>query len=487
MLDSHRVCQRKDLHAPQGLTASQSAHALALEPRPVASWLRHERCRPRPATPRARLLAPLQPQRVQRLDKDPSSAPQGLQRRRAQGFAGGSSSGKADGRTVRPTRQPALLTLAWAPGAWAQVAWGSCGSVPVGHTSRRLRFLVLVRCSSRMMDVECTVSPTMEPFLAGHQPACAGFGGMPKTVRVDTLPSAVRTRVLGEAPVCKPPSLDGATHCGVTLAPCHVGKGKEKGRVEHGGGSVNKPGLAGLELPACSALPPAARQWLDTVAPGRLHRDPREKPVQAWHTARPSRSSLPMPPFESATVAQVRAARQCRLTLATNPSAVPAPSAAQALPLTTAPDRRGLSHGDTLRARHTRRDDRWQEVADPAPPPPRLEQRQKARDHPRFLRFLARSPRAEASALHLAERRLHPHHHVRHLVALSDIDDPQTVARAREDAWTYEAFSSAYLANLLEQRARCTPEARAFPLTRRAALLEVRRPPPDLSLYQATP
>jgi len=87
----------------------------------------------------------------------------------------------------------------------------------------------------------------------------------------------------------------------------------------------------------------------------------------------------------------------------------------------------------------------------------------------------------------LAERRLHPHHHVRHLVALSDIDDPQTVARAREDAWTYEAFSSAYLANLLEQRARCTPEARAFPLTRRAALLEVRRPPPDLSLYQATP
>jgi hypothetical protein len=52
---------------------------------------------------------------------------------------------------------------------------------------------------------------------------------------------------------------------------------------------------------------------------------------------------------------------------------------------------------------------------------------------------------------------------------------------------TYEAFSSEYIANLLEQRARCTPEASAFHLTRRADLLEVSLAPPDLSLYQATP
>jgi hypothetical protein len=76
---------------------------------------------------------------------------------------------------------------------------------------------------------------------------------------------------------------------------------------------------------------------------------------------------------------------------------------------------------------------------------------------------------------------------VRKIVALSDMYDPQAVARAMEDALTYEAFSSEYIANLLEQRARFTPEASALHLTRREDLLEVSLEPPDLSLYHATP
>jgi hypothetical protein len=61
------------------------------------------------------------------------------------------------------------------------------------------------------------------------------------------------------------------------------------------------------------------------------------------------------------------------------------------------------------------------------------------------------------------------------------------VARALEDALVYEAFSSEYIANLLEQRARCTPEASALHLTRREDLLDVRLEPPDLSIYHTTP
>ena len=64
---------------------------------------------------------------------------------------------------------------------------------------------------------------------------------------------------------------------------------------------------------------------------------------------------------------------------------------------------------------------------------------------------------------------------------------PESVARAMDDALTYEAFSAEYIANLLEQRARFTPEASALHLTRREDLLEIRLEPPDLSLYQATP
>jgi hypothetical protein len=102
------------------------------------------------------------------------------------------------------------------------------------------------------------------------------------------------------------------------------------------------------------------------------------------------------------------------------------------------------------------------------------------------MRFLALSPRAEAYYLKLEQRRLNPHHHVRKIVALSDIYGQEAVARAMEDAFAYEAFASDYIANLLEQRARFIPEASALHLTRREDLLEVRLQPPDLSIYQAT-
>jgi len=56
-----------------------------------------------------------------------------------------------------------------------------------------------------------------------------------------------------------------------------------------------------------------------------------------------------------------------------------------------------------------------------------------------------------------------------------------------EDACAYEAFAADSIANLLEQRARFTPEASALHLTRREDLLEVQRQPPDLSISQAIP
>jgi DNA replication protein DnaC len=101
------------------------------------------------------------------------------------------------------------------------------------------------------------------------------------------------------------------------------------------------------------------------------------------------------------------------------------------------------------------------------------------------MRVLALAPRAEASALTLEARRLHPHHPVRTIVALRDSDDPAAVVRAMDDAWVDEALSSASLATLVAQRARCTPEASALPRTRRDALLQGSLAPPALRLAHA--
>jgi transposase len=485
MIDYHCFCQIKYLHAHQGLNASQIAKALMLDPRTVSYWLAQEHFRPRKPRQYPSKLDPFKPEIVRLLERYPYSAAQVFQRLRERGFDGGYSLVKAYVRTVRPRRQAAFLTLAFAPGECAQVDWGAFGSAPVGQTHRQLSFFVMVLCYSRMMYVEFTVSQTMEHFLACHHHAFEFFGGIPQKVMVDNLKSAVLKRALGEAPVLNPKYLDFATHHGFTIAPCNVGKGNEKGRVENGVGYVKKNFLAGLEIPDFSALNPAARHWLDTVANVRLHGETRDTPTALWHKERSALRPLPLHPFDIATVSQVRASRQFRITLETNRYSVPAHYAGHALTLKTYPDRLCLYLGDQLIARHVRRYDRFQDVEDPDHPKPLLEQRKKARDHKLFMRFLTLSPRAEAYYLKLEERRLNPHHHVRKIVALSDIYDPASVARAMDDAFVYEAFSSEYIANLLEQRARFTPEASALHLTRREDLLEIRLAPPDLSIYQA--
>jgi transposase len=288
MIDAHRFCQSKPLQAHDGLHASHIAQAVSLERRPVAYGLTQDHLRPRQARPHASQLDPFTPAIVRLLERHPSSAAQVCQRLRAPGFAGSYELVKASGRTVRPRRQAACLTLAFAPGACAQVDGGAFGSVPVGHTHRQWRLFVMVLCDSRMLYVECPVSQTMAHVLAGHQHAFAFLGGMPHKVMVDTLTSAVLKREVGEAPVLKPKSLDCATHHGFPMTPCNVGKGNAKGRGENGVGYVKKHVLAGLALPDFSALHPAARHWLETIAHVRLPGETREQPTAVWHTERPS-------------------------------------------------------------------------------------------------------------------------------------------------------------------------------------------------------
>jgi len=58
------------------------------------------------------------------------------------------------------------------------------------------------------------------------------------------------------------------------------------------------------------------------------------------------------------------------------------------------------------------------------------------------------------------------------------------VARAMEDAFVYEAFSSEYISNLLEQQKNTLPEAGALHLTRSEDLLDITLEKADVSLYQ---
>jgi hypothetical protein len=188
-------------------------------------------------------------------------------------------------------------------------------------------------------------------------------------------------------------------------------------------------------------------------------------------------------PYDIATVHTVRASSRFRVTWETNRYSVPAEYASTALTLKLYPERLCIYYLDKLIARHARRYDRHQDIEDPDHPKALLAQRRNARAQKLLGRFLALSPRADAYYQALEQRRLNPQHHVQKIVALSEIYGPEAVERAMADAFTFQAFSCEYIANLLEQRQRFLPEPGALHLTRRQDLLELDMPEPDLSRY----
>src|SRR5271166_4050782 len=112
-----------------------------------------------------------------------------------------------------------------------------------------------------------------------------------------------------------------------------------------------------------------------------------------------------------------------------------------------------------------------------------LDQRRQARNAKLLLSFYALCPRAQEYYRQLQDRRLNPRIHIAKIMALSEVYGPDKVARAIEDAFEFRAFSSDYIANILEQREHLTVQPGPLHLTRRQDLLDVELAPVDISIY----
>lgn len=464
------------------LSAPQIAKELSLDRRTVSRWLGQAQFKPKNATLKTSKLDPFKATILRMLEQHPYSAQQVLQKIQEDGFGGSYTIVREYVHKIRPKHKPAFLTLSFAPGECAQVDWGSFGSIAVGDTQRRLSFFVMVLCYSRMMYVEFALSQTMEHFLACHQNAFQFFGGVPESIMLDNLKSAVLLRLIGQAPTFNPRYLDFAKHYGFTIKPCGVGKGNEKGRVENGVGYVKKNFLAGLALPPFEALNPAAKHWLDTISNVRIHGKTHKQPVALFQEER--LKPLPENTYDIATIRTVRASSQFRIPLDTNKYSVPAEYAHQPLTLKIYPDRLCLYAQQKLIARHVRSYERHQDFEHPDHPKALLAQRKNAREQKLFARFLAISRAATLYYQGLTEKRMNPKHHVQKIVALSEIYGIDAVARALEDALELQAYSCEYITNLLETKTNPLPEPPALQLTRRIDLLEISLPEPDLNLYE---
>jgi len=484
MIDYETFCKIRDLHDRDGLKCSQIAEKLGMDPRTVQKWMDEKNYRPRVSTLQSTIITPFKHEINRMLEKHPYTATQIFQQLQEQDYKGSYTTVKRFVNKVRPKRSKAYLKLSFAPGECGQVDWGSFGSVNVGNTRRRLSFFVMVLCYSRLMYVEFTVSQTMEHWLSCHQHAFEFFGGVvPERIMVDNLKSAVLKRIVGRAPIFNQKYLNFSQHYGFAISACNVRKGNEKGIVESGVGYVKKNFLKGLEIRDFSHLNPACRNWLE-MANGRIHGETKKIPKELFKEEFQHLQSLPLHPYDIGTISQVRASSQFRVALDSNRYSVPAEYAGGKLTMKTYPDRLCFYHEDKLLARHTRCYDRNQDIEDPDHPKALLAKRRKAKTQMIYKRFLSLSPRAEEYYDCLAKRRFNLADHVRKIVALSEIYSPDEVQRAMDDAFLFQAFSSEYIANILEQRNRQVEQPGALHLTRNSDLLDIEIESPDMNIYK---
>ena len=463
---------------------AQIATELGLDERTVAYWIEEKNYRQRKPGRTSSKLDSHKPQIIQWLETYPYSATQIFQRlRNEKKYQGGATIVREYVARVRPRRAKAFLTLSFGPGECAQVDWGQYGTVKVGSTVRRLSFFVMVLCYSRMMYLEFTVLETMEHFLQCHRNAFEFFGAVPKAIMVDNLKCAVLKRLVGLAPVFNPRFLEMANHYGFEIRAWGVGKGKEKGRVENGVGYVKKNFLAGLDIPDFSTVNPVARTWRDGIANVRPHGTTHKPPMELFAEEKCVLRALPVMPYDTSVTRTGRANNRFRVALDGNRYSVPADYASALLTIKIYADRLCIYHEGKLIAQHIRSFDRNRDFEHPDHPRELELQRKKAREQRLHLQFIALSHKADEYYKELEKRRMNYRHHIRQIIALSEIYGNEKVAQAIQDAFDFQAFSSEYIANILEQRSRPVIEPGALHITRRQDLMELEIPEPNLSIY----
>lgn len=176
--------------------------------------------------------------------------------------------------------------------------------------------------------------------------------------------------------------------------------------------------------------------------------------------------------------------KQFRVTLESNHYSVPTQYVGVRASVKTYPDRVCIYYQDQLIARHVRSYDRHQDIEDPEHPKALIGQRRNAREQRLMLRFLGLSPAAQTYYEGLEQKSLNARNHLAKIIALAEIYGDDATARAIEDGLAFHAFSSDYIANILEARARKLPEPGPLQLTRRHDLLDIELDEPDFSPYE---
>jgi transposase len=179
-------------------------------------------------------------------------------------------------------------------GEEGQVDFGYVGKQPCPSGKLKKAWVFNMRLSySRLDYYEVVFDQRVETFIQCHKNAFCYFGGVPKTVKIDNLKSAVIEASFYE-PVYQPLYKGLSDHYAFEIVPCRVRKPQEKGKVESGIKYIKNNFFVGRNFKNNSDLNKQLLDWLNDYCNSRIHGTTRLRPIDLFNdTERAKLTSLP--------------------------------------------------------------------------------------------------------------------------------------------------------------------------------------------------
>jgi len=223
---------------------------------------------------------------------------------------------------------------------------------------------------------------------------------------------------------------------------------------------------------------------MDKTANVRIHKTTGKMPVDMFDAEKEKLLRVNQLPFDCGTIKTVKSNNQFRVFFEGNRYSVPFEYASSILTMRIYPDLIVIYHENKLIAQHRRSYEKNMNFEDPAHVKKLLEEKRNAKDQKLLRAFIKLTPNAEKYYLGIKEKRFNTAEHIRKIMTLSEIYDIGDIRTAINDALEFKAYSSDYIANILEQRKRLTPEAAPLHLMRKSDMLEIDFEQTNMDLYE---
>ena len=481
MIDRRTIFEIHRL-AHNGLSVRKIAATLGLSRPTVQKYLDDPTAQATKPT-RASKLDPFKDDIARMLETDPKvSAAVIRQHLQERGFEGGATIVRDYLSHVRPSAQAkaAFIRFESDPGVQCQIDWGHFGSVPYGHTQRKLYCLAVIECHSRLLYLDFTHSQRQETLHRGLLGAFRFFQGTPKELVHDNMLTAV---IEHQGPVVRfnDQFLEFLRPFHINPIACNVNQPQEKGKVEKGAIHYIRHNFWPLRsFTNLDDLQAQANHWRDQVANRRVHRTTGFRPIERF---RPE-AMRPLPEFlpDCRDTAVAKVHRDFAILFDGN--AYSAPPWAIAKTLTVKADHRHVTlyFKDRAIATHTRCWGRNQRLELPR-------HRQAAQQHhprhwlsPEVTAFIALGDVAKTYLEQLATTQQPLQKSVKKLLDLKDDYGTHALLEAMERASRHKAYGAHYIENILYQE--MTPQRQHPPVRlKQDHLNQIRLDEPSLAEF----